>query len=578
MTRIGFMKKLAILKPKNWCVVAGILTTTLTTSPLRAAEQIDLIYGPLNFPISVQSLETFAREGKVKPDVAFFINRLTPQQKKQLQAFLITPYPINPIMLHQLGHSYSGHRVLSFVGDVVRFPGGRSGYYGLRAAMVQAAASPKGLTVLNLLQKFPTDVQIDVAKALQRVRELTNLVQETSAFVKQLDQSITTNENAKPIIDSGQSLILHAEATKTALYSLPPQLDLRQLGQINTFKQTQTFNDTKRQNRKIIVDLYLPKTTQSQIPVIIISNGLGAGRDRFEQLAHHLASYGFAVVIPDHPGSNAQRQKEFYQGYYKEGFDATEYINRPLDISYILDKLEKLNSSQFHNQLNLQRVGIFGYSFGGTTALALAGAPINFEQLDQDCEEHKSIINISIVHQCRALELPRKTYNLKDNRIKAAYVFVPFGKSLYGQAGISQIDIPIFWQASDEDLITPLLIEQTPTFSWLTTSDKYFSLAEKLPHSRIVLNAMNTLMDRQLSAEKLFQLTQNYLSALSLAFFKVYIAQNEQYRPYLQQSYANSLTEEPYHLILLKSIQTSQSNLVLKNQNSKPTLSNLQNP
>lgn len=571
MTRIGLMKNLAIFKLKNWCIVAGILTTTLTTLPLCAAEQFDLIYGPFNWSISVQSLETFAREGKVAPDVAFFINRLTPQQKKQLQAFLITPYPIDPIMLHQLGHSYSGHRVLSFVGNVVQLPGGRSGYYGLRAAMVQAAAEPKGLTVINLLQKFPTDFQIDVAKALQRVREATNLALRTSAFVKQLDQMITTNENSKSIINRTQS-------TKIALNSVPSQLDLRRLGQINTFKQTKTFYDTKRRNRKIVVDLYLPKTTQSQIPVIIISNGLGANRDRFEQLAHHLTSYGFAVVIPDHPGSNAQRQKEFYQGYYKEGFEATEYIERPLDISYIINELEKLNSSQFSHRLNLQRVGIFGYSFGGTTALALAGAKINFEQLDQDCEEHKSIINISIVHQCRALELPRKTYHLKDNRIKAAYVFVPFGKSLYGQAGISQIDIPIFWQASDEDLITPLLIEQTPTFSWLTTSDKYFCIAEKLPHARIVLNAMNKLMDRQLSAEKLLQLTQKYLNALNLAFFKVYLAQDEQYRPYLQQSYADFLTEEPYHLIVLKTIEVSQSNLFLKIQNSKPISSEFQKP
>ena len=30
-------------------------------------------------------------------------------------------------------------------------------------------------------------------------------------------------------------------------------------------------------------------------------------------------------------------------------------------------------------------MGIFGYSFGGTTALSLAGAELDFDQLEKDC-------------------------------------------------------------------------------------------------------------------------------------------------------------------------------------------------
>ncbi|GFE67733.1 alpha/beta hydrolase [Chroococcus sp. FPU101] len=561
MTSIKLMKKLAIFKPKNLFSLAGILTTVLTALPVYAAENINLKYGPFNWSVSVESLETFATQGKVKSDLAFFINRLTSQQKKQLQSFLTTSYPISPVVLHQLGHSYSGHRVLNFVGNVVQLPGGRSGYYGIRAAMIQASADPQGLNVINFLHKFPTtEVQIDVAKGLQLIREATDLALKTSLFVKQLGEINGSNENSQSIVDVSENRSKSQEMTK----AMSSPLDLRQLGQLSTSKQTQTFFDSQR-NRKIVVDLYLPKNTQVQLPVIVISNGLGANLDRFEQLAHHLASYGFAVIIPDHVGSNALRQKEFYQGYYKESFDATEYIDRPLDITYVLNQLEKLNSNQFNNQLNLQQVGVFGNSFGGTTALALAGATIDFKQLEQDCEETKSLINISIVHQCRALELPRKNYNLKDSRVKAIYVLVPFGRSLYGQTGISQIDIPVFWQASDEDLITPLLIEQTPTFSWLTTPNKYFSIAEKLPHTRIGLSVLNKIMDRQLSAEQLLALTHKYLSALNLAFFKVYLEQDEEYRSYLQQPYADILTEKPYDLILLQSIQMTQNSRALKN-------------
>ena len=43
----------------------------------------------------------------------------------------------------------------------------------------------------------------------------------------------------------------------------------------------------------------------------VVSNGLGTKGDRFVELANHLASHGFAVVILDHPGSDRQRQKAY---------------------------------------------------------------------------------------------------------------------------------------------------------------------------------------------------------------------------------------------------------------------------
>jgi len=104
-------------------------------------------------------------------------------------------------------------------------------------------------------------------------------------------------------------------------------------------------------------------------------------------------------------------------------------------------------------------VGIFGYSFGGTTALSLAGAELNFDQLEKDCTFPIDVVNISILYQCRALELPRKKVDLQDSRIKAAFVFVPFSNSLFGENGLNRVNIPSFWQATDEDIVTPLLLE-----------------------------------------------------------------------------------------------------------------------
>jgi len=43
----------------------------------------------------------------------------------------------------------------------------------------------------------------------------------------------------------------------------------------------------------------------------------------------------------------------------------TEFINRPLDVKYLLDELERRDKSDPF-QLNLQQVGVIGQSLGAT--------------------------------------------------------------------------------------------------------------------------------------------------------------------------------------------------------------------
>jgi predicted dienelactone hydrolase len=115
----------------------------------------------------------------------------------------------------------------------------------------------------------------------------------------------------------------------------------------------------------------------SQSPVIVISHGLGSDRTSFEYLAQHLASYGFAVAVPEHPGSSAEQLRSLLAGRAKTVAEPNEFINRPLDIKYLLNQLARLDASNSSFQLNLQQVGVIGQSFGGYTALALAVCSLN---------------------------------------------------------------------------------------------------------------------------------------------------------------------------------------------------------
>jgi predicted dienelactone hydrolase len=159
-----------------------------------------------------------------------------------------------------------------------------------------------------------------------------------------------------------------------------------------------------------------------------------------------------------------------------------EFIDRPLDVKYLLDELERLDAANPNLQLNLRQVGVIGQSFGGYTVLALAGASLNFEQLQKDCKALEDSLNVSLLLQCRALELPRIQYNLRDERVKAAIAINPITSSIFGKDGMSDIQIPVTLVSSSDDKIAPALPEQIQPFTWLNNPEKYLVLLEGGTH------------------------------------------------------------------------------------------------
>ncbi len=507
---------------------------------VMTAEKIEFNYSLLGFKIQVKDLEDFATKGEVSDSLNFYLKRISPKKTKRLQKFLKQSYDVDPVLVYRYSRTSVGIKMLQRVGEIIQLPGYINGFYGLRAAVVKTAQSPEGINLVDFLQSFPTDIKLNLGELLKLVKQVSNAEEDTQEFIAGLSQE----------------KVAHSKANlKSKLKNIP---NLSQQGKYPAIKQTLELDDTRRK-RKLITDLYLPLGKIDRLPVIVVSNGLGAKRDRFEELANHLASYGFAVVIPDHPGSDRRRQKDFLKGLYKENFDATDFVDRPLDISYILDELEQLNAKKFNNRLNLEQVGIFGYSLGGTTALSLAGAEFDFAKLEQDCAQPLNLLNISILYQCRALELPREKQSLKDKRIKAAFMFVPFGNSIFKQSDLNNISIPTMLQVVDQDFLTSLLEEQVPLFNSLG-GDHYLVISEKLPHSNVTLSK-----EQQSKQAEASQVAKTYQNILSLVFFQSYIAENKTYQPYLDSEYIQTIEQEPYKLHLL---QEKAQNHSSKNGNS----------
>nr|WP_272819040.1 hypothetical protein [Scytonema hofmannii] len=304
----------------------------------------------------------------------------------------------------------------------------------------------------------------------------------------------------------------------------------------------------------------MPQTSDPS-PIIVISHGLGSDRTSFAYLARHLASYGFVVAVPEHPGSNAQQLQALLAGTVDRVTSPREFVDRPLDVKYLLDELTRLSKENpaFAGRLNLQQIGVVRQSFGGYTALALAGAPINFQQLQKNCPALEDTLNISQLLQCLALRLPSSQYNLFDPRVKAVIAINPIDSSIMGRDSLSQIKMPVMIISSSADTIAPALLEQIQPFTWLTTPNKYLVLINGGTHFSAIAESPNAAIPVPTEvAGSSPSLARSYVQALSVPFFRTYVVEQPSFRPYLSADYVNAISQKPLPLSLVTSLTSSQ--------------------
>lgn len=540
---------------KSWLllVLSVLISVFGISNYARTAERIYASYSAFQRSISITALEKFAENGEITEDLAVYAQYLQPEQITELRQILTSPIKVHPVAVSQFLYTSQGEFMLRRLGEVIRTKSGENkpGFHALRSALILAADDPEGLTLLNILRKYPnSSINIDLARTLQISAELEKLVSETNKAVAAVSaKSDTEATNSQTAVEVNNLTTLNRR------------------GKYIAKKQKLQFFDVIR-GRLLTTDIYLPNIPSS-VPVIVISHGIGTDSSNFRYLADYLTTYGFAVVVPNHPGSDTKQIQSLLNGSASEVAQPEEFINRPLDVKFILDQLEKLNKtdSRFQKRLDLQQVGVFGQSFGGYTALALAGAKVNLETIDKNCNQQtlKQTWNMSLLLQCRIQELqlkqPIQQYNLSDERVKAVIAVNPITSSIFGKTGLNEIKTPVMMVTSSEDTIAPALYEQIIPFSWIVHPHKYLVQMESATH-------FSTIGDGKTGAEaiglpsKLIgdnpKQAQSYMKVLSLPFFQTHISGDSQYKAYLTAAYAKSISTNSMNLSLIQDLTTTE--------------------
>jgi predicted dienelactone hydrolase len=190
------------------------------------------------------------------------------------------------------------------------------------------------------------------------------------------------------------------------------------------------------------------KAIGTSLPLIVISHGAGGGLTGHPDTAIALTKAGFVVAAVEHTGDNYKDQSYVGKG--------TQLVGRPRHVALLIDYM--LKQWPQHARIDPARIGMFGHSAGGFTALVLAGATPDMTMVAAHCRALPNDWGCNYVksYGLNPDELAKQTHIdwVRDPRIKAAVIAAPALGYTFAPNGLSQVKIPVaIWEAQHDTIV-----------------------------------------------------------------------------------------------------------------------------
>ena len=120
-----------------------------------AAEKVTLTYGFVSMTIPIEDLETLATTGETSDELDQLL-RMADQEPEELRATLNQPVELRLTVLDMALNSPPGEWMLDRISETVQPASGVGGRLALRSALIGSAADDDQLTLLELMQVYPS--------------------------------------------------------------------------------------------------------------------------------------------------------------------------------------------------------------------------------------------------------------------------------------------------------------------------------------------------------------------------------------------------------------------------------------
>ncbi len=309
--------------------------------------------------------------------------------------------------------------LLSSLGGVDGLPANLSDQKISLALNTAAAKGP--LTMLTVLQSLPGQTAtVDLDRVLFAVQRLARQQQPADAL-----------------------LAAQAPASVDPAFSKPGPLTVQR-------RETQIPVPYRSEPLRLVV---ITPAQGANGRLVLISHGLWDSPASFEGWGRHLASHGYTVLLPYHPGSDQSQQQAMLSGKVPPPGPA-ELRLRPLDVSALIDAAAagKLGLAP---GLRTDSAVALGQSWGATTVLQLAGVSPSSTQLQKRCQEvNDPSRNLSWVLQCSFLASADKAA-LSDPRFKAVVAVSPPTSLLFDVGAAQGMNARVLMVSGSRDWVVP---------------------------------------------------------------------------------------------------------------------------
>jgi predicted dienelactone hydrolase len=380
---------------------------TAAAQPAAALQEIDLRLPILQTSLSIQ-LKELTSPSKLfagNSDLAELDRATNGAVGRKLVELFNAPLPLQTraVVNQAVGSPLLSQALLlvSSLGGIDGLPSNLGGKEISQALDISTAKGPP--TMLTVLQALPgKTASVDLDRALSAVQRLARQLQPA-------DRLLAAQSAATVSASLSQAGPLKVQRSETTI-PVPYRPELLRL-------------------------VVITPTQGSNGRLVVISHGLWDSPASFEGWASHLASYGYTVLLPYHPGSDQSQQQAMLSGKVPPPGPA-ELRLRPLDVSALIDAAAA-GKLVLAPGLRTDEVVVLGQSWGGTTALQLAGARPSSARLQKRCSDlNDPSRNLSWVLQCSFMTSADQA-GLADRRVKAVVAVSP-PMSLLFDAGATQ--------------------------------------------------------------------------------------------------------------------------------------------